>query len=166
MDFWTNVATLFFCLDTWPPEFQPTTDDDFPSTMTQGNNFLATWLRILPYRDPWDDCIFTYIWLFLMVNVGKYTNPMDPMGYDYERSCGTVPGTTKYKNKSHYFHQPKKKLKWTHRGFSFLKNNVGVQTRRQDELIHKKWFPNWHGFWPGENRKPPELCKVELPIDR
>ena len=25
--------------------------------------------------------IFTYIWLSLMVNVGKYTSPMDPMGY-------------------------------------------------------------------------------------
>ena len=25
--------------------------------------------------------IFTYIWLILMGNVGKYTSPMDPMGY-------------------------------------------------------------------------------------
>ena len=25
--------------------------------------------------------IFTYIWLIFMVNVGKYTSPMDPMGY-------------------------------------------------------------------------------------
>ena len=24
--------------------------------------------------------IFTYIWLIFMVNVGKYTSPMDPMG--------------------------------------------------------------------------------------
>ena len=24
--------------------------------------------------------IFTYIWLMFMVNVGKYTSPMDPMG--------------------------------------------------------------------------------------
>ena len=24
--------------------------------------------------------IFTYIWLIYMVNVGKYTSPMDPMG--------------------------------------------------------------------------------------
>ncbi len=24
--------------------------------------------------------IFTYIWLICMVNVGKYTSPMDPMG--------------------------------------------------------------------------------------
>ena len=23
--------------------------------------------------DPWDDCLFTYIWLILVVNVGKYT---------------------------------------------------------------------------------------------
>ena len=27
--------------------------------------------------------IFTYIWLIFMVNVGKYTSPMDPMGYIY-----------------------------------------------------------------------------------
>ena len=27
--------------------------------------------------------IFTYIWLNLMVNVGKYTSPMDAMGYDF-----------------------------------------------------------------------------------
>ena len=24
--------------------------------------------------------IFTYIWLIFMINVGKYTSPMDPMG--------------------------------------------------------------------------------------
>ena len=24
--------------------------------------------------------IFTYIWLIFMVNVAKYTSPMDPMG--------------------------------------------------------------------------------------
>jgi len=33
-----------------------------------------------PMMDPWDDCIFTYIWLNVKVHVGKYTNPMDPMG--------------------------------------------------------------------------------------
>ena len=27
--------------------------------------------------------IFTYIWLFFMVNVGKYTSPMDSMGILY-----------------------------------------------------------------------------------
>ncbi len=26
-------------------------------------------------------CIFTYIWLILVVNVGTYTSPMDPMGW-------------------------------------------------------------------------------------
>ena len=26
--------------------------------------------------------IFPYIWLMCMVNVGKYTSPMDPMGYE------------------------------------------------------------------------------------
>ena len=26
--------------------------------------------------------IFTYIWFIFMVNVGKYTNPMDPMQYE------------------------------------------------------------------------------------
>ena len=25
--------------------------------------------------------IFAYIWLIFMVNVGKYTSPMDPLGY-------------------------------------------------------------------------------------
>ena len=25
--------------------------------------------------------IFTYLWFVLMVNVGEYTSPMDPMGY-------------------------------------------------------------------------------------
>ena len=27
--------------------------------------------------------IFTYIWLIFMVNVGKHTSPMDPMGYKW-----------------------------------------------------------------------------------
>ena len=31
------------------------------------------------------DGIFTYIWLILRVNVGKYSSPMDPMGYGIER---------------------------------------------------------------------------------
>ena len=36
----------------------------------------------LPITDPWDDCIFTYMkGCFLMVNVGIYTSPMDPMGW-------------------------------------------------------------------------------------
>ncbi len=26
--------------------------------------------------------IYTYIWLIFMVNVGKYTSPMDPVGYE------------------------------------------------------------------------------------
>ena len=36
--------------------------------------------------DPWDDCIFTYMhgWVDLYVlNVGKYTSPIDPMGTYY-----------------------------------------------------------------------------------
>ena len=32
-----------------------------------------------PY-DPWDWYIYLHEWLILMVNVGKYTSPMDPMG--------------------------------------------------------------------------------------
>ena len=28
--------------------------------------------------------IFTHIWLICMVNVGKYTSPMDPMGLYYQ----------------------------------------------------------------------------------
>ena len=30
--------------------------------------------------------IFTYIWLIFIVNVGKYTSPMDPMGDGQEGS--------------------------------------------------------------------------------
>ena len=29
--------------------------------------------------------IFTYIWLIYIVNVGKYTSPMDPMGTFQEK---------------------------------------------------------------------------------
>ena len=32
--------------------------------------------------------IFTYIWLIFMVNVGKYTSPMDPMGKILGESLG------------------------------------------------------------------------------
>ena len=44
-----------------------------------------TWVFVCfmhPYffLDPWGDCISTYISLIFMVNVGKYTSPMDPMG--------------------------------------------------------------------------------------
>ena len=31
-------------------------------------------------EDPWDWDIYLREWLILMVNVGKYTSPMDPMG--------------------------------------------------------------------------------------
>ena len=30
--------------------------------------------------DPWDCHIYLHEWLIFMVNVGKYTSPMDPMG--------------------------------------------------------------------------------------
>ena len=32
-----------------------------------------------PYH-PWDWHIYLHEWLICMVNVGKYTSPMDPMG--------------------------------------------------------------------------------------
>ena len=34
--------------------------------------------HLYPIESMYD--IYTYIWLILMVNVGKYTSPMDPMG--------------------------------------------------------------------------------------
>ena len=43
------------------------------------------WVEISPMRVPWDWYgIFTYMkgW-FLMVNVGTYTSPMDPVGYEF-----------------------------------------------------------------------------------
>ena len=33
--------------------------------------------------DPWDWYIYLHEWLIFMVNVGKYTSPMDPMGRDH-----------------------------------------------------------------------------------
>ena len=33
-----------------------------------------------PYH-PWDWCIYLHEWLIFMVNVGKYTSPMDSMGH-------------------------------------------------------------------------------------
>ena len=41
---------------------------------TKGN-FLA-----YPMTDPWDWYIYLHEWMIFMVNVGKYTSPMDPMG--------------------------------------------------------------------------------------
>ena len=36
-------------------------------------------MRLLQFDHPWDPCmgLFTYMWLIYMVNVGKYTSPMD-----------------------------------------------------------------------------------------
>ena len=35
----------------------------------------------LPMTDPWDErYIYRHEWLIFMVNVGKYTSPMDGMG--------------------------------------------------------------------------------------
>ena len=34
-------------------------------------------------KDPWDWHIYLHGWLKFMVNVGKYTSPMGPMGYIY-----------------------------------------------------------------------------------
>ena len=31
--------------------------------------------------------IFTYIWLMIKVNAGKYTSPMDGMGYVFDPTC-------------------------------------------------------------------------------
>ena len=42
--------------------------------------------------------IYTNIWLIFLVNVGKYTSPMDPMGFEQETYDGniwkTLPATT------------------------------------------------------------------------
>ena len=39
---------------------------------------------IIPTTDPWDEQVYLSIheWLIFMVNVGKHTSPMDPMGYE------------------------------------------------------------------------------------
>ena len=37
--------------------------------------------------------IFTYIWLIFMVNVGKYTSPMDGMGIYFPKFSRNVLGT-------------------------------------------------------------------------
>ena len=34
--------------------------------------------------------IFTYIWLKFMVDVGKYTSPMDPMGISHLQALGSL----------------------------------------------------------------------------
>ena len=36
-----------------------------------------------PMTDPWDWYICLHEWLIFMVNVGKYTSPMDPMGLGF-----------------------------------------------------------------------------------
>ena len=38
--------------------------------------------------------IFTYIWLIFLVNVGKYTSPMDSMKDDLKRKNNNWPWTT------------------------------------------------------------------------
>ena len=49
-----------------------------PSYDLQGNLFTKRWFN--PMTDPWDDCIFTYIYHKNHLNVGKYTSPMDHLG--------------------------------------------------------------------------------------
>ena len=45
------------------------------------NKWLTGVISALPIPSAYD--IFTYIQLIFMVNVGKYTGPMDPMGYKW-----------------------------------------------------------------------------------
>ena len=40
--------------------------------------------------------LFTYIWLIFRVNVGKYTSPMDPMGYTPLRRPMGIPVGRQY----------------------------------------------------------------------
>jgi len=44
---------------------------------------VVTWIIDFPQQQSHrihGTGVFTYIWLIFMVNVGKYTSPMDPMG--------------------------------------------------------------------------------------
>ena len=41
--------------------------------------------------------MFTYIWLIFMVNVGKYTSPMDPMGMELVTWIPPLQSVTKLK---------------------------------------------------------------------
>ena len=41
--------------------------------------FQASSMDCIPITDPWDDCIFTYLWLdFYAFHVGKYASPISP----------------------------------------------------------------------------------------
>ena len=68
----------------WYLFFKPEIDQ---ICMVQGQriNFHEARKRFLPYH-PWDDCIiYLHEQLIFMVNVGKYTSPIDPMGLSYQR---------------------------------------------------------------------------------
>ena len=39
-----------------------------------------------PISNPWDWYIYLHEWLKFMVNVGKYSSPMDPLGYGNQRT--------------------------------------------------------------------------------
>ena len=44
-----------------------------------------------PITDPWEWYIYLHEWLIFMVNVGKYTIPMDPMGSWFGKWCWQKP---------------------------------------------------------------------------
>ena len=56
-------------------------------------------MLFIPITDPWDEgYIYLHEWLIFMVNVGKYTSPLDPMGVFifsvFFWGGGLLPGST------------------------------------------------------------------------
>ena len=56
-------------------------NSDTPGSLIACPSKSGGWKTILSYQNRIHGTgIFTYIWLIFMVNEGKYTSPMDPVG--------------------------------------------------------------------------------------
>ena len=77
--------------------------------------------------------IFTYIWLILVANVGKYTSPMDGMGY------GIVYRLT-MEISSHQLHLSTFSTKSVHLGLNVF---VVMSLKERDQGIMDAWMGPW-----------------------
>ena len=126
--------------------------------------------------------LFTYMWLISMVNVGKYTTPMDPMGWKISKL------TQLFEFSKRWSFSPKKTPRWPSRGSkppwptAFSKNTLGsgssgfllgerlkdsLQKRvRPQKTIVIPWKSNHHVFYSKAYHLPKGMVVDFQGIDR
>ena len=128
-NFWICNLTLIFLVEAGKT-------DTYPSAFN--------WLRCSPLKNPWEWYIYLHEWVIFMVNVGKYTSPMDHLGRGIP--CGlSYPGYATFGPKNRRSLRTSSRRPLRCRAAS--RTNSSLQGNSSQELIGAWWMVLVTNMW-------------------